>query len=322
MIAASHINQLWMRKPQLIVIVFLLVAFCSAQQPAWQPAPGHLTLLLWPHGAPGAQPNLPAEVNQSTSKNDIAGKSVFILANVSRPTITLYQPDKNPDGRAIVVFPGGGYRILAIDLEGTEVCQWLNSIHVACILLKYRVPNTGTYPKSSAALQDAQRAFGMVRQHAAEWHINPRRIGVLGFSAGANLAATLSTHFDKRLYDALDSADQLSCRPDFQLILYPAYFVFEAPNFPPDPNIHPDSQTPPAFILQAEDDPIHVENAILYFSELKDAKVSAELHIYAKGGHGFGLRQTELNITHWPELAEKWMTTILVANSEVISSKK
>src|SRR5437764_12212870 len=121
----------------------------------------------------------------------------------------------------------------------------------------------------------------MVRKHAAEWHINPHRIGVLRFSAGANLAATLSTHFDQRLYDALDSADQLSCRPDFQLILYPAYFVFEAPNFPPDPNIHPDSQTPPAFILQAEDDPIHDENAILYFAALNDATVSDALTIYA-----------------------------------------
>src|SRR5437764_14747762 len=154
----------------------------------------------------------------------------------------------------------------------------------------------------------------MVRKHAAEWHINPHRIGVLRFSAGANLAATLSTHFDQRLYDEVDSADQLSCRPDFQVIIYPAYFVLEAPNLPPDPNIHPDSQTPPAFILQAEDDPIHVENAILYFSELKDAKVSAELHIYANGGHGFGLAQTEINLTHWPVLADQSMTDVQVAS--------
>jgi acetyl esterase/lipase len=208
------------------------------------------------------------------------------------------------------VFPGGGYRILAIDLEGTEVCDWLNSAGIACVLLKYRVPDTGPYPKSPAALQDAQRALGLVRAHAAEWKIDPIRIGVLGFSAGAHLAAALSTHYDKRLYDAIDAADKLSCRPDFTVIVYPGYLALADKNFAPNPEINPTTQTPPQFIVQAEDDPVHVENAVVYFMALKNAKVRAELHIYAEGGHGYGLRQTKLPVSYWPGLVEGWLDTI------------
>src|SRR6185503_12435541 len=135
------------------------------------------------------------------------------------PTVTVYAAKENPNGQAVVVFPGGGYQILAIDLEGTEICKWLNSIHDTCVLLKYGVPDSGPYPKSSAALQDAQRALGVVRWHASEWHIDPQRIGVLGFSAGAHLAAALSTHYDKRLYDAMDAADEQNCRPDFAVVV-------------------------------------------------------------------------------------------------------
>ena len=136
------------------------------------------------------------------------------------------------------MFPGGAYKILAIDLEGTEVCDWLTSEGITCVLVKYRVPDTGPYPKSAAALQDAQRALGMVREHAAEWHIDPNRIGVLGFSAGAHLAAALSTHFDQRLYDPVDAADKLSCRPDFAVIVYPGYLALAEQNFAPNPEIH------------------------------------------------------------------------------------
>jgi acetyl esterase/lipase len=213
---------------------------------------------------------------------------------------------------AVVVFPGGGYQILAIDLEGTEVCDWLNSINVACVLVKYRVPGTGPYPKSSAALQDAQRAVGIVRQHAAEWHIDPKRVGVLGFSAGAHLAAALSTHFDQRLYEAVDPSDQQSCRPDFAVIIYPGYLANAAENMAPNADIHPTATTPPSFIVQAEDDPVHVENATVYFLQLKTAKVPAELHIYAEGGHGYGLRRTALPVTTWPETMAIWLNTIKI----------
>ena len=284
-----------------------------AQKPAWQPAPGHTTLALWPHGAPGAPSNPAPEIDTTTAKDKvIAGQPVLRLGNVSAPTLTVYSPQGKNTGAAVVVFPGGGYRILAIDLEGTEVCDWLNSAGVTCVLVKYRVPDSGPYPKSSAALQDAQRALGIVRSHAAEWHIDPHRIGVLGFSAGAHLAAALSTHFDQRPYDAVDAADQLSCRPDFAVIVYPGYLALAEQNFAPNPEIHVTDQTPPSFILQAEDDTVHVENSIVYFLALKNAKVPAEMHLYAAGGHGYGLRRTELPVTAWPHLVETWLRTIHV----------
>jgi len=305
------------RRPLFFAVVVISVGL-FAQKPAWQPAPGHITTNLWPNGAPGAQPNPGPEVDTTTAKDNlIAGKPVIRLGNVSTPTLTLYSPMGKNTGAAVVVFPGGSYHILAIDLEGTEVCDWLTSIDVSCVLLKYRVPDSGPYPKSSAALQDAQRALGLVRAHATEWHIDPHRIGVLGFSAGAHLAAALSTHFDQRLYDSRlargnDAADQLSCRPDFAVIIYPGYLAIAEQNFVPNTDIHVTDKTPPSFILQAEDDPVHVENSTVYFLKLKNAKVPAEMHIYAEGGHGYGLRRTELPITAWPTLVETWLHTIKI----------
>ena len=283
----------------------------TALSAQWPPAPSHLTLNVWPAAAPGVPANPPPEADLTTSKDPlIAGRPLVHLGNVSVPTLTLYKPTGPNTGAAVVVFPGGGYNILAIDLEGTEVCDWLNRAGVTCILLKYRVPNTGPYPKSPAALQDAQRALGLVRQHAAEWGIDPKRIGVLGFSAGAHLAAALSTHYDKRLYDSLDAADQLSCRPDFAVIVYPGYLALADKAFAPNPEINPTADTPPTFIVQAEDDPVHVENALVYYQQLKNATVPAELHIYAQGGHGYGLRRTKLPVTTWPTAVETWLHTI------------
>lgn len=284
-----------------------------AQQPAWQPAPGHVTLPLWPGAAPGAPTNLPPEVDATTAKDNlVAGRPVMRLGNVSKPTLTVYSPKGRNTGAAVVVFPGGAYRILAIDLEGTEVCDWLNSEGVTCILVKYRVPDTGPYPKSSAALQDAQRVIGLVREHAAEWNIDPNRVGVLGFSAGGHLSAALSTHYDQRLYPPVDAADKLSCRPDFAVVLYPGYLAIAEQGMALNPEIHPTAGTPPTFLLQAEDDPVHVENAVVYFMALKGAKVPAELHIYSQGGHGYGLRRTELPITTWPQSVITWLHTIQV----------
>jgi len=300
-----------MRKYLVLFVVVGVSLGLSAQQPAWQPAPGHITLPLWPKGAPGAQPSSAPDVDTTTAKDRlIAGKPIIRLGNVSTPTLTLYAPKGKNTGAAVVVFPGGGYRIVAIDLEGTEVCDWLNSAGITCLLVKYRVPDSGPYPKSAAALQDAQRALGIVRSHAGEWRIDPHRIGVLGFSAGAHLSAALSTHFEKRLYDPIDAADQLSCRPDFAVIIYPGYLALSEQNFAPNPEIHVTDQTPPSFIVQAEDDPVHVENATVYFLALKNASVPAELHIYAQGGHGYGLRPTELPVTTWPKTVETWLHTI------------
>jgi len=284
----------------------------SAQQPAWQPAPGHLTLPVWPGAAPGATANAPAEIDTTSAKDNlIAGKPLVRLGNVSVPTLTLYKANGvGGAAPAVVVFPGGGYNILAIDLEGTEVCDWLNSAGIACVLLKYRVPNSGPYPKSSAALQDAQRSLGIVRAHAAEWGIDPNRVGALGFSAGAHLVAALSTHFDQRLYTPLDAADALSCRPDFAVVVYPGYLALADKNFAANSDINPTANTPPTFIVQAEDDPVHIENSTVYFLQLKNAKVPAELHIYAEGGHGYGLSRTALPVTTWPQSVETWLRTI------------
>lgn len=282
-----------------------------AQGSGWPPGPEHTTLNVWPNGAPGAQPSAKPEADMTTPKDNlIAGRRLIRLGNVSTPTLTLYTPAGNNTGAAVIVFPGGAYTILAIDLEGTEVCDWLTSKGITCVLLKYRVPGSGPYPQSAAALQDAQRAMGIVRAHAAEWKIDPHRIGVLGFSAGGHLAAAISTRFDKRLYDPVDAADQLSCRPDFAVIVYPGYLAIAEQNFAPNPEIHVTGQTPPTFLVQAEDDPVHVENSTVYFLQLKDAKVPAEMHIYAQGGHGYGLRRTELPVTRWPELVETWLHTI------------
>jgi acetyl esterase/lipase len=266
---------------------------------------------MWPHGAPDAKPTPGPEADTTTAKDQlIAGRRIIRLGNVSTPTITLYKPKGKSTGAAIVVFPGGGYRILAIDLEGTEVCDWLNSIGVTCVLLKYRVPDTGPYPKSPAALKDAQRAVGMVRARAAEWQIDPHRIGVLGFSAGGHLAAAISTHYDHRLYPAVDADDQQSCRPDFAVVIYPGYLALAEKNFAFNPDIPVTKDVPPTFLLQAEDDPVHVENAVFYFMALKNASVPAELHVYAQGGHGYGLRRTALPITRWPLLVDTWLRTI------------
>ena len=302
-----------MLRHYLLLAAFAGAAGLYAQGPGWQPAPGHTTLPLWPHGAPGAAPNPAAEIDTTTAKDGlVAGKRVIRLGNVSNPTLTLYAPGGRNTGAAVVVFPGGAYRILAIDLEGTEVCDWLNSAGISCILVKYRVPNSGPYPKSAAALQDAQRAVGMVRAHAAEWHIDAHRVGVLGFSAGAHLAAAVSTHFDDRLYPPVDAADRLSCRPDFAVIVYPGYLALTKENPALNPDIPVTAQTPPSFLVQAEDDPVWVENALVYFQALKNAKVPAELHIYAQGGHGYGLRRTALPVTTWPQSVETWLHTIHV----------
>ncbi len=300
-----------------VLLLFAAAAAFStsllAQQSGWQPAPGHLTLPVWPGAAPGAVANPPAEVDTTTAKYGlVAGKPVVRLGNVSSPTLTLYTPTGHNTGAAVVVFPGGGYHILAIDLEGTEVCDWLNSIGVNCVLLKYRVPDSGPYPKSPAALQDAQRALGLVRQHAAEWGIDSNRVGVLGFSAGGHLAAAISRHYDQRLYDPIDAADKLSCRPDFAVVVYPGYLALEKEDFAPNHDIQPTANTPPTFIVQAEDDPVHVENAVVYFMALKNSKVPAELHVYAQGGHGYGLRRTALPVTTWPQSVETWLRTIHV----------
>lgn len=204
-----------------------------------------------------------------------------------------------------------------MDLEGTEVCQWLTAHGITCVLLKYRVPAPrsapywGGYPQSPMALEDAQRALGLVRYHAAKWHINPHKIGVLGFSAGGYLAALMSTHFKKRLYSPVNAADKVSCRPDFAALIYPGHLWINYHKFKLNPYVPVTAQTPPTFLVQAEDDPVdNINNSLVYYIALKNVGVPVEMHLYAKGGHAFGLRPANLPITHWPALMETWLKTI------------
>jgi acetyl esterase/lipase len=278
-----------------------------------------ITLPLWKNGPPEPTTAKGPE-RDATKATDalIAGRKLQHLTDVSQPTLTVYKPDPaRNSGAAVVVFPGGGYNILAYDLEGTEVCTWLNSIHVTCIVVKYRVPYDGHYPERAEDLEDAQQAMRLTRVHASEWGIDPKRVGALGFSAGAHLVAVLSNHANNESnFAAVKEHGGLglgvNARPDFALVLYPGYLVHWPDKTDLAPEVKPSAETPPTFLLQAEDDPVHEENALVYFQALKDAKVPAELHIYAQGGHGYGLRPTELPITHWPALAETWLNTIHV----------
>jgi acetyl esterase/lipase len=266
---------------------------------------------LWPAAAPGEKGDIGPE-HDTTKPTDelIAGRRVARIGNVSVPTLTVYRPPADKDtGATVVVFPGGGYYILAIDLEGTEVCEWLNSIGVTGVLVKYRVPHREGTPPYFAPLQDAQRAMGIVRMRAAGWGIDPNRVGVLGFSAGGNLCAVLSAH-GERAYPAVDDADKMSCRPDFQVLVYPGTLAMHGSGLlvPPEARVTP--QTPPTFMVITEDDPNGPENAFAYGYALKQAGVPMELHIYPKGGHGYGLRPTKNYVTTWSQRAEDWMQSL------------
>ena len=298
-------------------LIFALCCTClvgnlNAQKPAWQPAAGLTETPIWPGAVPDAKPTPGPEVDTTTAKDElIAGKPLIRLGNVAVPTMTVYPPTGKNTGAAVVVFPGGGYHILAIDLEGTEVCDWLTSTGVTCVLLKYRVPDSGAYPKSPMALEDAQRTVGLVRFRAKSLHIDPHKIGVLGFSAGGHLAAALSTHFDQRLYKPVDAADAVSCRPDFAVVIYPGYLAIADKNFAFNPDLPVTKDTPPTFLLQTEDDHVaHVESSLRYYEALKAAGVPVEMHLYTEGVHGYGLRRTKLPVTGWPQLVDVWLRTI------------
>jgi acetyl esterase/lipase len=300
-----------------------MLAFAAAPWPAegqtaWQPSPGHTQIRIWPGAAPDARPvegpELSATVLDSASRPKLVGGKPWVYVDrVSQPTMTVYSPAGRNTGAAVLVFPGGGYNVLAIDLEGTEVCDWLTSRGITCVLSKYRVPcvKTGPYRDCRTALQDAQRTVGLVRFRAAQWGIDPHKIGVLGFSAGGHIVAAISTHFTRRLYPAVDAADSTSSRPDFAIAFYPGHLAVRERGFVLNPDIRVTAQTPPTFLLQAENDPVDpVENSLVYHAALRKAGVSVEMHLYAKGGHAFGLRRTTEPVTAWPPLVEQWLGTI------------
>jgi acetyl esterase/lipase len=296
------------------VIPLVCQASTTAAEPAtvWQPSPGHAQIPIWPGAAPGAQPVPGPEA--------LTGGTV---TNVTRPTMTVYGPKGKNTGAAVVVMPGGGFQELAIDLEGTEACDWLTSVGITCILLKYRVPSVPyvwqcqcrphDLELSVPSLQDAQRTLGLVREHAASWGIDPHKIGVLGFSAGGYLVAEMSTRFNARVYAPVDAADLASCRPDFAIAMYPGHLALAENSTALNPTIasHITPQAPPTFLLQNEDDDVdEVEDALSYYMGLKKAAVPVELHSYAHGGHAFGLRRTKLPVSVWPHLVETWLVAL------------
>jgi len=264
---------------------------------------------IWPGAAPGDTGTLGPEVDTSKAGEGlIAGRPIIRLGNVSTPTITVYRPPAGKaNGAAVVVFPGGGFNILALDLEGTEVCQWLNSEGVTGVLLKYRVPKRPGRPDYAAPLQDAQRAVGIVRFRAAEFGIDPNRVGTLGFSAGGHLSAALCANFAVRTYPAVDGADRLSCRPDFQILIYPGDIMRPPTSIHVAPECAVTTVTPPTFLCMAQNDPVHVENVLGYALALQEVRVPMELHVYPTGSHGFGLRLTKHYATTWPQRATDWM---------------
>lgn len=261
------------------------------------------SILLFPKGAQGETTKLVEKASSEGGK--VGGETVLRVTNVSEPTITIYPAsEESATGTAMVVCPGGGYDILAYDLEGTEICDWLNEIGITAILLKYRVPRREGLAKHEAPLQDVQRTISYVRAKAQELNINPDHIGVMGFSAGAHLATMASNHFQKRTYPEVDEIDKASCKPNFCLLVYPAYL--DGKNFQLAPEVNVSSETPPTMMIQAEDDRSYINSSIFYYYALKEAKVPAWLHLYSKGGHGYGLRDTGAAVNEWPSRAEDW----------------
>ncbi len=307
-----------------VAALLLIVAISASAQKA--------TLPLWAHGAPEpAQTTEPESDVTKPTDNMISGHRTARLTNVTKPTLTVYAPPRSVKntGAAALVFPGGGYRILAWDGEGIDTCNWLNSVGMTCLLVKYRVPEQGHYPDNFADLEDAQQAMRLARAHAKEWLIDPDRIGVVGFSAGGNLAVLLSTHADDKHVEstpaAADVDAKINARPNFAIVVYPAYLIVPSdatnPGSPPalpltlDAVYAPNSLTPPTFLIQAENDKGYGRNAPVYFQALAAANLPAELHMYATGGHGFGMHPPNMPEEHWPDLAAAWLASLHIIPS-------
>ena len=262
-------------------------------------------LELWPDGAPGETGDVGPEREQPPREGE---KKIIRLTDVSEPTITLYRPPREKaNGTAVVICPGGGYHILAMDLEGTEIAEWLNSIGVTAVVLKYRVPRRDKEAPHETPMQDAQRAMRLVRKHAVEWGINPGRVGMLGFSAGGHLTVMTGTHWDRESYERVDAADDLSSRPDFLVPIYAAYLGDKDDPMKLNPLVRVSERTPPTFLVVTYDDKDRGAQAALLLVELKKHGVPAELHVFARGGHGYGLRPSDRPVSRWPKLVEQWL---------------
>lgn len=265
-----------------------------------------LVLDVWPDGKPPGVTEVKG--GETVQPDNPKARTVKRLSNIDRPTITVFRPDK-PNGTGIVICPGGGYNILAWDLEGTEVAKWLNGLGVTVAVLKYRVPRPTGLKKGEqpiGPLQDGQRALSLVRSKAAEWNLDSKRIGILGFSAGGHLSASVALRSAKRSYKSMDAVDEVSCKPDFAVLIYPAYLVTDKRDAL-RPEFVVTSAAPPMFLVHAGDDGVPVESSVRLYLALKEAKVPSELHVYSVGGHGYGLRPSKDPVSGWPGRCEEWL---------------
>ena len=275
----------------IFILLFLSVsAYCQKNE----------LIYLWPGKVPGEpKEKQPPAIDASRKDN------VLRYSEVTNPAIEVFLPDAaGRNGSAVIVCPGGGYSILAYDLEGTEIAAWLNKLGFAAFVLQYRIPD-----KKEGALQDVQRAMRFVRDNSQKWNINPDKIGVMGFSAGGSLSARASTLFNKRSYPPVDKSDSLSCRPSFTMLIYPAY-LDQGPNLTLTPELVLSKDVPPIFIFQTADDP-YGNSALVMAGALRNAKLQVELHFLSTGGHGYGLRPGKVAPETWPLLAEKWLNSVL-----------
>lgn len=255
---------------------------------------------LWPGAVPGE-----SEPKHEPVQTDNTSGDVKRITDITDPALIVFPAsgDKNY-GAAIIVCPGGGYSILAIDKEGYEIAEWLNSLGFSAFVLQYRVPQ-----KQEGALQDIQRAIRIVRSNTDKWNLSPDKLGIIGFSAGGSLCARASTLYKEKKYPRVDDKDDLSCKPSFALLIYPAY-LDQGENRSLTPELKVDENTPPAFLFQTADDRLG-NSALVYTTALRDAKVPVELHFLAEGGHGYGLRIGNQAAENWPKLAENWLKKVI-----------
>lgn len=286
----------------------------------WEPGSEGTQVPLWPDGLAIRKPEIDRPEEVGNGSRLVAGRPWHWATYVSRPTMTIYPPKGRNTRAAMLVLPGGGYKAVAMDLEGTEICDWVTRQGITCILLKYRVPQAWRHdgvesaPKVQLPLQDAQRAIGLLRHRASDHGLDPRRIGVIGFSAGGHLAAAVS-NAGMRAYDAVDEADRASPRPDFAILLYPGHLWDEtkgATSLALSPWVEISASAPPTLLIHAMNDPVDdVRHSLAYGAALNDAGVAVQMHLYARGGHAFGLRPTRDPVTtEWPGLVERWLRTI------------
>lgn len=297
------------------ICTFLLMNLTS-------PSTSATPIKLFPDKAPGETKALEEKVEVAVTEAD--GQTDRYISNVSTPTLEIFpaspQPEdkdtqgaepqkntkKNPPTKAVLVCPGGGYNILSFDKEGTEVCKWFQEKGITAALLKYRVPRREGLPKHLAALQDAQRALRYLRFNAEKLNINPDMIGVIGFSAGGHLAVMSSVMGDEETYPPIDETDKVSARPNFAVLVYPAYLAGKDP-LALDNEILVDKKTPPTYILQTAEDDSFIMDSLAYYHALQKAKIPVEMHLYPKGQHGFGWRIRAESLKNWKDTLASWL---------------